>query len=204
VRCKYNETPSGVAIKLTIPDGGKIEFTSHVPGEHNARNAAAACAIAIALDIAPEAISRGLASYTGTKGRLQKKIGLNGAVVIDDTYNANPESMAAAIAVLAKVAGTRVFVMGDMGELGDQASAMHAETGALAKHAGIDRLLALGNFTTRAVEAFGSGGQHFASVVHLADALRPLMQKDTAVLVKGSRFMHMEQVVEAISMPIGY
>ena len=203
VRCEYNEIPAGSAIRLTTPDG-MIEATLHVPGEHNVRNATAACAIATALGVRPDAIARGLSGYAGTKGRLQRKAGLNGSVVIDDTYNANPDSMAAAIAVLSKISGKKIFVMGDMGELGPDAPAMHAEVGALAKHAGVDSLFALGELTSRAVEAFGAGGQHFPSVAHLADALQPLMKKDTTVLVKGSRFMRMERVVEVITMPVAH
>ena len=201
VRAEYSETGAGSEIRFATPRGD-IGTTLRVPGEHNVYNATAACAIAVALDVSPDAIARGLAAYSGTKGRLQRKTGLHGAVVIDDTYNANPDSMAAAVAVLAKAAGRKIFVMGDMGELGPDAAAMHAEIGTLARGAGIDTLLAMGDQSVQAVRAFGLGAEHFAEIVDLAGVLRPLLNRDTTVLVKGSRFMRMERVVEAITSPV--
>ena len=198
-----DETMSETTVEFTTPLG-KLTTLLRVPGEHNVRNAAAACAIAVTFKVDADAIVRGLTSYTGTKGRLQRKFGLNGAVVIDDSYNANPDSAAAAIAVLAKATGDKLLVMGDMGELGNAAASLHAEIGALAKNAGIGRLFALGDFTSRTVQAFGADGEHFPDISHLVAALRPLLQKDMTVLVKGSRFMRMERVVEAITVSMGH
>jgi UDP-N-acetylmuramoyl-tripeptide--D-alanyl-D-alanine ligase len=177
--------------------------TLQVPGEHNARNAIAACAAAFALDIPPRAIQAGLAAYAGTRGRLETRRGPGGSTLIDDTYNANPDSMKAAIRVLAAARGRRVFVMGDMGELGEAGAAMHAEVGAFAKQAGIERLLALGPLSRHAVEAFGDGASHFPAVEALATEARAQAREGVTLLVKGSRFMQMERVVERLSPGAG-
>jgi UDP-N-acetylmuramoyl-tripeptide--D-alanyl-D-alanine ligase len=170
-----------------------------VAGEHNVRNAAAACAAAYALDISTRAIQDGLAHFRGVPGRLQRRAGLDGALVIDDSYNANPESMTAAVQVLAEEKGRRVLVMGDMGELGEEAPAMHAEVGAFAASRGIEVLLALGDFSRHAAAAFGSGARHFTDVEEAIRAARALAARDTAFLVKGSRFMRMERVADALA-----
>jgi UDP-N-acetylmuramoyl-tripeptide--D-alanyl-D-alanine ligase len=169
-----------------------------VAGEHNQRNAIAAAAGAHALGVSLANIARGLSAFQGVAGRLRTFAGLNGASVIDDTYNANPDSMRAAIAVLARSQSKQVLVLGDMGELGADAEAMHREIGAEAKSAGIPTLLALGEVAPRYVEAFGAGATHYGSVDALVDALKPMLDSNTTVLVKGSRFMKMEQVVRAI------
>lgn len=166
-----------------------------VPGEHNARNAVAACAVACALGVPWQAMQAGLAGFTGAKGRLERKAGLAGSVVIDDTYNANPDSTRAAIAVLAATPGRRVLVLGDMGELGDAAAALHAEMGTVARAAGIDRLVALGEWSAHAVQAYGEGGVCAASPEAAAQAAGEGANAATAILVKGSRFMRMERVV---------
>jgi len=172
--------------------------TLQVPGEHNARNAIAACAAAFALEIPPQAIQDGLSAFEGTEGRLQRKPGARGAVLIDDTYNANPDSMKAALRVLARMGGRRVFVMGDMGELGDAGAPLHAEIGAFAKGSGIDRLVALGPLSVHAVEAFGEGAKHCASLEELVQEAGAQAAPGTTILVKGSRFMQMERAVERL------
>lgn len=174
--------------------------TLQVPGEHNARNAIAACAAAFALDVPPHAIQAGLAAFTGTKGRLESRRGAGGAVLIDDTYNANPDSMKAAIRVLARAPGRRIFVMGDMGELGEAAASLHAEVGAFAKGAGIERLLAVGPLCVHAVEAFGAGATHFPAVEALVTEARAASKPGVTLLVKGSRYMQMERVVERLAV----
>jgi UDP-N-acetylmuramoyl-tripeptide--D-alanyl-D-alanine ligase len=191
-----------------IIDEGTVRFvtpldafalTLQVPGEHNARNAIAAGAAAFALDVAPRAVQAGLAGFAGTKGRLERRAGPEGAALIDDTYNANPDSMKAAIRVLAHQPGRRVLVIGDMGELGEGAAPLHAEVGAFAKGAGIEALLALGPESLHAVEAFGEGATHFAAVGPLVAAARALAGPATTILVKGSRFMQMERVVDSLA-----
>ena len=172
--------------------------TLGVPGLHNIKNALAAVACAYALDIHSAAIAAGLAAYSGVKGRLQRKRHPSGALVIDDTYNANPESMRAAIAVLTAFPGRTFFVMGDMGELGANAEAMHASIGEFAKRAGVHAMFALGELSAAAVSKFGQGASHFASVDELVGALSGGLEQGSTVLVKGSRFMRMERVVEAL------
>jgi UDP-N-acetylmuramoyl-tripeptide--D-alanyl-D-alanine ligase len=178
--------------------------TLQVPGEHNARNAIAACAAAFALEVPPRDIQAGLAAFAGTRGRLQSRPGVRGSTVIDDTYNANPDSMKAAIRVLARAPGRRVLVLGDMGELGDAAAPLHAEIGAFAKGAGIERLLALGPLSVHAVEAFGDGAAHFPAVEALVSEARAESRPNVTLLVKGSRFMRMEQVVERLAAEVGH
>jgi len=171
----------------------------NVPGMHNVRNALAACAVADALGTPPEAVVHGLQEYAGIKGRLQRKAGRGGVVVIDDTYNANPDSTRAAIAVLAAQPGTRILVLGDMGELGPDGAGLHAEMGAEARNAGIERLFALGELSAEAVRAFGAGGRHFTEVDALCGELGAMLTVGTTLLVKGSRFMRMERVVARLT-----
>jgi UDP-N-acetylmuramoyl-tripeptide--D-alanyl-D-alanine ligase len=173
--------------------------TLQVPGEHNARNAIAACAAAFALEIPPRDIQAGLAGFAGTKGRLQARRAAGGATLVDDTYNANPDSMKAAIRVLAAAPGRRILVMGDMGELGEAAASLHAEVGAFAKGLGIERLLALGPHSVHAAEAFGDGAAHFPAVEALVSEARVESRPNATLLVKGSRFMRMERVVERLA-----
>ena len=177
---------------------GQFVATLRIPGLHNIKNALAAAACAYALDVPEAVIAAGLASYTGVKSRLQRKRHSSGALVIDDSYNANPESMQAAIAVLAAYPGRTIFVMGDMGELGDSAEAMHAAVGEFAKRSGVQALLALGEKSASAVRSFGKGARHFSSIDELISALADGLDAGSTVLVKGSRFMRMERVVEAL------
>ena len=172
--------------------------TLGLPGLHNVRNALAAVACAYALEIPSAAIIAGLAGYAGAKGRLQPKRHASGALVIDDTYNANPESMQAALAVLAAYPGRTFFVMGDMGELGANAQAMHASIGEFAKRSGVHAMFALGEMSAAAVRGFGGGARHFSSVDELVGALSGRLEHGSTVLVKGSRFMRMERIVEAL------
>jgi len=122
-----------------------------------------------------------------------------GAAVIDDTYNANPDSVEAAIDVLAAAPPPRWLVLGDMGEVGDNGPRFHDEIGAYARAAGVERLFAVGALAAASVAAFGAGGQHFASVEALARHVADAVAADTTVLVKGSRFMRMERVVAALT-----
>ena len=136
------------------------------------------------------------------KGRLQVKHTPAGTVVIDDTYNANPDSMRAAIDVLAGFAAPRVLVLGDMGEVGDQGPAFHTEIGAYAREHGIETVWAIGELATHAAQAYGTGARHFDRAEDLAQALKEdregVVAGAAAVLVKGSRVMRMERMVEAL------
>jgi len=184
------------AIRLSTP-GGWIESQLAVPGEHNLRNAAAAACAALALGASSAAIAKGLAAFTGVKGRLQVHACMLGATLIDDTYNANPDSVGVAIGVLAARSGTRILVLGDMGELGPDAAGLHAEIGQRARAAGIDRLLCLGEQAIHAAAAFGAGAMHFERIEELLAELECALAPEVTVLVKGSRFMRMERVVQS-------
>jgi UDP-N-acetylmuramoyl-tripeptide--D-alanyl-D-alanine ligase len=146
-------------------------------------------------------VTAGLAGFSGVKGRLQRRAGLRGALVVDDTYNANPDSMRAAIDVLSGVPGRRIFVMGDMGEAGEAAGQFHDEIGGYAKSHGIDRLLCLGELSAAAAHNFGEGGEHFSRIDSLLKTLTAELDANVTVLVKGSRFMRMERVVTALLEP---
>lgn len=185
----------GSTFVLVTPQG-RAEVALPAAGEHNVRNALAAAAIAVALNVPLTDIVAGLAAFTGAKGRLQYKQRMDGGVVIDDTYNANPDSMKAALDVLTRLPAPRWFVMGDIGELGSAAAALHAEVGAYAKAVGIDAVLVLGNDSREAAAAFGSGAHVFESIETLFAFLDSALPQHSSVLVKGSRFMRMERVVE--------
>lgn len=189
----WHATHDGAQIDVTVPQG-MFAADLHVPGEHNVRNALAAVSAAVALNIPLERIAAGLEAFIGVSGRLQRKTGKQGATLIDDTYNANPASMRAAIDVLARESGKRVLVIGDMGELGDNAASLHAQIGEVARKVGIEGLYALGTLSAHAVKAFGDGGHHFDDLDKLIEALELVVAKDTAVLIKGSRFMKMDRV----------
>jgi UDP-N-acetylmuramoyl-tripeptide--D-alanyl-D-alanine ligase len=182
---------------------GDARTRLHAPGVHNVRNALAAAAAAVALDVSTDDIASGLERYRGMKGRLQTKRGVGGSTVIDDTYNANPESMRAAIDVLAQSAGRKLLVLGDMGELGAAAPQLHTELGRYARAAGVERLLAVGEQAAATAEAFGSGARHYGRVEELVAELRDDLTADATVLVKGSRFMKMERVVDALVADVG-
>ena len=174
---------------------GEARAILAIPGLHNVRNALAAAACAHAADIPAEAIGDGLAAFRPYAGRLQVKKTPAGATLIDDSYNANPDSVRAAIDVLASCPGPTALVLGDMGEVGEQGPEFHAEVGRYARERGISVLLALGAATPSAVKAFGEGGRHFDAVEKLIGEVKGV----TTILVKGSRFMKMEQVVAALS-----
>jgi UDP-N-acetylmuramoyl-tripeptide--D-alanyl-D-alanine ligase len=185
-------------IALTAPQGS-VEFELPAPGRHNVMNALAAAAACLAAGASLGTVAEALSRYSGIKGRLQRRAGLNGALVIDDTYNANPDSMRAAIDVLAGLPGRRILVMGDMGEVGEAAGQFHDEIGGYAKSRGIDRLFALGELSAAAAHNFDGGAEHFHQPDALAASLKGELGADVTVLVKGSRFMRMERVVEAIT-----
>ena len=184
---------------LTLPDGVE-EVELQVPGEHNVRNALAAAAATAAMGIGKETIALGLSRFSGVKGRMQKKRGLHEAMVIDDSYNANPESVRAALAVLAAVPGKKILVLGDMGELGGNAVVLHERIGEEARLAGVDRLFAVGELSAHTVAKFGAGARHFERIEELLAEVRTQLTADVTVLVKGSRFMQMERVVKDIEL----
>jgi len=212
-RSQASPTPSGGGLGSPSPGGavphwavlletpaGAVTVQLQVAGWHNVKNALAATACALAAGCPLDAIGRGLETFAPVKGRSQvKRIerpGGGDATLIDDSYNANPDSVRAAIEVLASLPAPRWLVLGDMGEVGDQGPAFHREVGAFAKARGIDALWTLGAASAHAAAAFG-GARHFDSMAALIKAL-PQAPAFTAVVVKGSRFMKMEQVVAAL------
>jgi UDP-N-acetylmuramoyl-tripeptide--D-alanyl-D-alanine ligase len=186
-------------IVLRMPHG-EAQAVLQAPGLHNVRNALAASAAAVALQIPAPAIARGLTRFTAVKGRLQRRPGLRGAVLIDDTYNANPASMRAAIRVLAQAPGKKLLVLGDMGELGAGAAELHAVIGRYAREHGITHLLALGEMSAHTAAGFGSGARHFTRIEELLGAVEDALASDVTVLIKGSRFMRMERVIQAFAV----
>lgn len=192
-------TQAGLGYRLDLHGVfGTAQITLRVPGLHNARNALCAATASLAAGADMAAVAWALNRFEGVKGRQQVKHGAAGSTVIDDSYNANPDSVRAAIDVLAMATGRRVLVLGDMGEVGDQGPAFHREAGAYARRHGIHALHALGEASTHAVDAFGPGALHYTDHAAIAAALRPQLDAGTTVLVKGSRFMRMERVAEAL------
>jgi len=187
VTARYRLRQFDSEIVLNTPLGAAAA-TVPAPGLHNVRNA-----------LPPATIAAGLARFGGSRGRLQRKRGRNGATVIDDTYNANPDSVRAAIDVLAAQPGGRILVLGDMGELGGEAATLHAAIGDYARNAGLDGLYTLGALSAHAAHAFDAAAQSFARSDDLIAALAPLLTPQTTLLVKGSRLMRMERVVEALT-----
>ena len=144
----------------------------------------------------------GLEAFSGVKGRLQRRAGKLGAEILDDTYNANPDSVRAGIDVLAATIGRKLLVLGDMGEIGEASGQYHDEIGGYAKSQGIDRLFALGDAAQLAVRNFGEGARHFCNIEKLISAVDKEMGPETTILVKGSRFMKMERVADALAAPV--
>ena len=202
VRCAQATWERGAwAVTLATPRGA-ITTRLHIAGRHNVTNALAATACTLAAGAPVAAIAQGLRDFTPVKGRSRAfsvSVAGRDITVVDDTYNANPDSMHAAIQVLAELPGPQLLVMGDMGEVGDQGPQFHAEAGALAREAGIPTMFVLGAQSVHAASAYGDGARHFNEMVALQDAVRNVLPTVGSVLVKGSRFMKMEQVVEAIS-----
>ena len=186
------------ALQLSAPEG-EAEIRLSIPGRHNARNAVAAAAACLAAGLPLAAVVKGLESFAGVKGRLQRRAGIKGAEILDDTYNANPDSVRAGIDVLAATIGRKLLVLGDMGEIGDASGQYHDEIGGYAKSQGIDRLYALGDAAQQAVRNFGEGAKHFCNVEKLIAAVDKELGPETTVLIKGSRFMKMERVADALA-----
>ena len=177
---------------------GKFEIELKLAGEHNRMNALAATAVAICLGVSVDVIKTGLASLQPVKGRLLAEV-VDGIYVIDDSYNANPDSVEAAIDVLQSANGKRFLVLGDLAELGEDAAEMHQKLGEIAKTSGIESLYAVGVLSVQAVEGFGEGGIHFSDQAQLIEKLKNELNDGDAVLVKGSRSAGMDRVVDALA-----
>jgi len=178
--------------------GESVSVKLQLPGQHNALNALAATAAALGLGVELEVVKQGLESLQPVKGRLNPKTGAWGGLLIDDTYNANPSSTAAAVEVLAGLQGRKILVLGDMGELGMTGEQLHFALGQQAANSGIDAVYGLGTLSARTCEAFGQPQHAFTELDALLETLRPELQAGTQVLVKGSRSARMERVVDAL------
>lgn len=198
VTALYQNTTSGLIIQLRTPEG-EIEMRLPFLGKHNVMNALAASTAAMMAGATLKDIKAGMKKLKQISGRLEIKKGINGACVLDDTYNANPDSLAAGIQVLKDRGGERVLVLGDMAELGKAGKDIHKQVGELARQVGISRIFALGTLAKKTARSFGKQGKHFNSHQELVEALQDCMHGDMTILVKGSRLMHMEQVVNGIT-----
>ena len=181
--------------------GTTIEVTLPLAGVHNVRNACAAAAVATALDVPAETIKAALESVNPLAGRLAPMQGYAGATIYDDSYNANPLSVIAAAEFLASLEGVSWLVLGDMFELGDDAARIHHDVGASIKNAGVDRLLTFGELSANACESFGDAATPYDSLDALISDLMSGLNEEVNLLVKGSRGMRMERVVDALSSP---
>jgi UDP-N-acetylmuramoyl-tripeptide--D-alanyl-D-alanine ligase len=196
---RYRPTAAASSVEISAP-AGSVRIELPLLGRHNARNAVVAAAAAIAVGATLADVKAGLETMRNVGGRLRVRSGQAGARLLDDSYNANPDSMRAAIDVLAEAEGQRLLVIGDMGEIGAGRVAAHEEVGRYARESGIDRLFALGENSRHAVAAFGAGGVHGDTPESLTAALLPLLDARTTVLVKGSRFMRMERIADALAV----
>lgn len=173
----------------------------HVAGRHNVKNALAAAACALSIGVSIQDIVQGLHAFEPVKGRsraMTLRDATHDVTVVDDSYNANPDSVCAAIDVLCELPGPQLLVLGDMGEVGDQGPQFHAEVGAYARARGLTQVFTLGNMSHNTVKSF-SGGQHFEDMAHLQANVIKDLPLYNSILVKGSRFMKMERVLEALS-----
>jgi UDP-N-acetylmuramoyl-tripeptide--D-alanyl-D-alanine ligase len=194
VRGGYALKPLESELTISMP-GSRIETRIAIPGLHNVRNALAAAACGFSAGIAAAAIGAGLEAFRPYSGRMQVRRLAHGATLIDDSYNANPDSVRAAIDVLAALPGPTLLVLGDMGEVGEQGPEFHAEVGRYARERGVGTLFAIGAATRAAVAAFGAGARHFEDW----NALVAQARDAENLLVKGSRFMRMERIVAALA-----
>lgn len=176
-----------------------IDFKLKLQGEHNLKNVLAAIASCIALKIPSKTIKKGIESIKPVQRRLESKKGLFGSTLIDDTYNANPESMRAAIDVLSHYEGEKILIVGDMGELGKKAAQYHASIGSYINKKKIDNVGGIGLLTKHTIAKCKGNAKWFDNKKALIQYAKSKMRKNTCVLVKGSRFMKMEEVVEALT-----
>ncbi|MDZ7789697.1 MAG: UDP-N-acetylmuramoyl-tripeptide--D-alanyl-D-alanine ligase [Xanthomonadales bacterium] len=193
---------SGVLSRSTAmvnTPNGDFSFAPALPGQHNFSNALAATAVAVALDVPLSAVAQALAGMQSLPGRLQARRHADGWQLVDDTYNANPASLYAALQVLAEMTGEeRWLVLGDMGELGAGGQQLHAEMGQTARDLGVDRLYAIGDLARFSADAFDGPAHHFDTHEALIEALGEQLRPGVICLVKGSRAMGMERIVEGL------
>jgi UDP-N-acetylmuramoyl-tripeptide--D-alanyl-D-alanine ligase len=182
--------------ELTIDSPwGQIQCHLNLMGRHNALNALAAASTCLMMGVGLDTIASGLAAVNPINGRLKAQFSDSGALIIDDTYNANPSSLMAALEALSSLPGKKILVMGDMAELGDESETWHTKAGYAARSAGVECLLGVGELARFATDSFGQGGLHFTNNQALLKVLLPQLGADINVLVKGSRCMALENIV---------
>lgn len=194
---KLEHGHGSVAFDLML-NGSAVAVQLNIPGEHSVRNALMAAAMASAVGANLQQIQQGLQKFAPVSGRMSRHQAQQGALIIDDSYNANPGSVRAAMDVLAACAGNRIFVLGDLAELGDDAEQLHAQLGAYAKQKNINHLYTLGKLSRSASNAFADGAQHFDAREQLIAQLKSLATSGTTILIKGSRSAKMDLVVSAL------
>lgn len=198
VRVTIMESNDEYQLLTVHSQAGNIDIKFPLLGRHNIINALAAIAAAIAINIKPVAIKDGLEQIQPATGRLQVHTLANGVKVIDDTYNANPFSLQAAVQALSGFSGKKILVLGDMKELGAEAKSLHQHAGESIRLAGIDYLFTYGELTAETARSFGEGAYHFSEQDKLVSALKPFLHNTTTILIKGSRSMQMEKVVAGL------
>ncbi len=184
---------------LYFPGGVETDVEINLLGEHNVKNAIAAAAVAFAYGITSVEIKAGLREMQPVTGRLMKISGMNDSVVIDDTYNANPASVKAALNVLKHCNGKKVFVLGDLGELGSDSIKLHEEIAIAANQSGVDILYTIGELSAHTARLFAGQSNTYAHIEEMVTDLQKIIDSDTFLLVKGSRYMKMERVVNALT-----
>ena len=202
VEVEQSVTTEGFALRFELLAGAeRCAIQLRLAGRHNVINALAAAAAARAAGASLEAIAAGLAAVRAVKGRLQRIAAPNGSWLIDDSYNANPSSLRAALELLHDLEGPKWLVLADMGELGEFSQQSHVEAGALARASGVARLFAAGPLSAHAADAFGRGAEWFPDVETLIRRVAAELEPGTTVLIKGSRMNRLERVVEALAAP---
>ena len=184
-------------VSITTPVG-VVDVKFKMLGKHNLVNALAATAACCAVEVSLDSIKQGLENIQGVTGRLQLKMGKNGSRIIDDTYNANPASLDAALMVLNEFTGQHLLALGDMGELGSDAEQLHMQAGEQARKSGVSKLYAIGHHARLAATSFGSNSKVFDDKPSMISELKNCMTNDVTLLVKGSRLMQMEVIVDAL------
>jgi UDP-N-acetylmuramoyl-tripeptide--D-alanyl-D-alanine ligase len=194
--------PHSFSLSVKRKDVAQVESMSisiQIDGQHNVRNALAATACCLAVGVDLKTIANGLANFAPAKGRLVRHDLGNGVLLIDDSYNANPDSVRAAIDILAHRPSPRILILGDMGEVGTQGPEFHREVGVFAKERGLHHVLLLGDATSETAVGAGAIAEHFESIDALLARAEKIVHAPATVLVKGSRFMKMERVVVALT-----
>ncbi len=203
VTTTQQEKITGQEIVINTPQG-QLTVCLPQPGLHNVYNALASTAASLAVEVSLQAVKTGLEGFTNISGRLEQKTGINSSRLFDDTYNANPGSVRAGIEAIKQVKGKHVLVLGDMGELGAEAEALHYELGQDAFRLGIDSLFTIGSLTEATYKGFIDAGadtrqaQYFTDRNDLTNELKKVLQSEHVVLIKGSRTMKMEEIVAAL------